>query len=101
MSGSHRKMPIEAPLPPKRETRSMLLTHVGYPSLLTRSSMCNSANGSLANRVTRAYVSLFLLPKSSDGSRSVLLGKFGNFEVRMVELSPKDGTSEQPVWIEL
>jgi hypothetical protein len=63
--------------------------------------MCSSSNGSLANRVTRAYVSLFLEPKSEDGSRSILLGRFGNHEVRMVELSPKDAGSDQPVWIEL
>jgi hypothetical protein len=63
--------------------------------------MCNSTNGSLANRVTRAYVSLYLEPKSEDGSRSILLGRFGNYEVRMVELSPKDADSDEPVWIEL
>jgi hypothetical protein len=75
--------------------RSMLFTS------LTGLSMCNSSNGSLANRVTRAYVSLFLEPELEDGSRSILLGRFGNYEVRIVELSPKDIDSDQPVWIEL
>jgi hypothetical protein len=68
---------------------------------VTGLSMCKSGNGSLANRVTRAYVSLYLEPESEDGSRSVLLGRFGNHEVRMVELSPKHAGSDQPVWIEL
>ena len=41
---------------------------------------------SLASRVTQAYVGLFSVRQSNNGSRTVSFARFGNYDVRLVEL---------------
>ena len=52
-------------------------------------------------RVTQAYVRLFFVPESEDGARTITLARFGNYEVRLVELVQSDGTCDPPLWVEL
>jgi len=52
-------------------------------------------------RVTQAYVRLFFVPESEDGARTISLARFGNYEVRLVELVQSDGACDPPLWVEL
>jgi hypothetical protein len=52
-------------------------------------------------RVTQAYVRLFSVPESQDGARTISLARFGNYEVRLVELVQSDGACDPPLWVEL
>jgi hypothetical protein len=51
-------------------------------------------------RLTRAYIRLFLVPEGDDGSRTVSLARFGNYDVRLVEM-PTAATAVSPLWMEL
>jgi hypothetical protein len=52
-------------------------------------------------RVTQAYIRLFLVPEDKDGSRTLSLERFGQYEVRMVECS-QIGFADTPLfWMEL
>jgi hypothetical protein len=51
-------------------------------------------------RLTRAYIRLFLVPEGDDGSRTVSLARFGNYDVRLIEM-PTAATAVTPLWMEL
>jgi hypothetical protein len=38
-------------------------------------------------RVTRAYIKLLCIPESDHGARMVSLGRVGNYEIRILEIS--------------
>ena len=48
-------------------------------------------------RLMRAYMYLFLVPADSTGTKSVSLARFGQYEVRLVELTADEGGT----WLEL
>jgi hypothetical protein len=50
---------------------------------------------------TQAYVRLFFLPASKEGARIVSLARFGNYEIRLLELSTMDYDRDPPLWMEL
>jgi hypothetical protein len=56
----------------------------------------------LERRLARAYVLLLLVPPDEDGSRRILLGRYGHYDVRLVELAREnpDGAAET-LWMEL
>src|SRR6516225_3357706 len=56
---------------------------------------------SLASRVTQAYVGLFSVRQSNNGSRTVSFARFGNYDVRLVELLTIGSPIEPSLWIEL
>jgi hypothetical protein len=62
--------------------------------------MCNSAPSAITERqLVRAYTRLFLVPKGEDGSRRISLGRFGNYEVLIVELAQAECAPQ--FWMEL
>jgi hypothetical protein len=58
-------------------------------------------NGPALGRISRAYVSLALMPENSDRSRVITLERYGAYEVRLVEFSQKDPTKDSIFWLEL
>jgi hypothetical protein len=55
----------------------------------------------LISRLEQAYVALMLAPESEDGSRTVSLARFGEFEVRLVEIHHYTATDVSSLWTEL
>jgi hypothetical protein len=49
-------------------------------------------------RIVRAYTYLFLVPTDSTGTKHVSLARFGQYEVRLLELATSD---ERTTWLEL
>jgi hypothetical protein len=49
-------------------------------------------------RIMRAYTYLFLVPTDSTGMKYVSLARFGQYEVRLVELEVAD---DRTTWLEL
>ena len=60
-----------------------------------------TGTASIEPRLTRAYVSLFLALASLSGTRMVSVARFGNYEVRLVELSRASSADVSPLWVEL
>ena len=63
-------------------------------------ALCKS-HRSVALTVTQAYARLLSIPASEKGVRSVPLAKFGNYEVRLAELSSVTSATDLPIWMEL
>jgi hypothetical protein len=68
-----------------------------------RGSALSKATGDtfIELRLTRAYIRLFLVPVNDDGVRTVSLARFGNYEIRLVELSHAHASDLPPLWMEL
>jgi len=49
-------------------------------------------------RIMRAYTYLFLVPPDSTGTKRVSLARFGQYEVRLLELETAD---DRTTWLEL
>ena len=49
-------------------------------------------------RIMRAYTYLFLVPTDSTGTKHVSLARFGQYEVRLLELESAD---DRTTWLEL
>ena len=49
-------------------------------------------------RVVRAYTYLFLVPADSTGTKSVSLARFGQYEVRLLEM---EIANDRTTWLEL
>jgi hypothetical protein len=60
-----------------------------------------SGDSASDQRVARAYIRLLLAPKGQDGSKTVSLARFGQYEVRLVELSQIDSADAALFWMEL
>jgi hypothetical protein len=60
-----------------------------------------TGNTFLELRLTRAYIRLLFVPEGDDGARTVTLARFGQQEVRMIELSDASRANTAPLWIEL
>jgi hypothetical protein len=52
-------------------------------------------------RIARAYMRLAFVSKREDGAKTVSLGRFGNYEVLLVEFAQGNATNEMQLWIEL
>jgi len=57
-------------------------------------------NGPLG-RLNNAYVGLALIPESSDGSKTVTLKRYGDYEVRLIDFSQGRSTADCLFWLEL
>jgi len=77
-----------------RLSPTMVLSKMRGPAL------CKS-HRSVALTVTQAYARLLSIPASEKGVRSVPLAKFGNYEVRLAELSSVTSATDLPIWMEL
>jgi hypothetical protein len=52
-------------------------------------------------RLTRGYVELGIASADSDGAKTVSLARFGEYEVRLVEVVPENRADATPIWLEL
>jgi hypothetical protein len=52
-------------------------------------------------RLVQAYLTLFLIPAWPDGAKTVLLARFGAYEVRLVEIAQELSEDVPHLWIEL
>jgi hypothetical protein len=57
-------------------------------------------NGSLGH-LNNAYVGLALMPEGGDGSKTVTLKRYGDYEVRMIDFSQGSSTADCLFWLEL
>ena len=69
-------------------------------------SVALKGNGALrekvfVNRLYRAYLTLALIPKNEDGSRTVPIARLGSFEVRIVEFINSETCDGLDIWLEL
>lgn len=56
----------------------------------------------LEQRLVRAYVLLLLVPEDEDGLRTVSLGRYGHYDVRLVEIADDNPvTAAKSLWVEL
>jgi hypothetical protein len=51
--------------------------------------------------LNKAYISLALVPKRSDGSKTITLKRCGGYEVRLIEMSQADAITDCFLWLEL
>jgi hypothetical protein len=59
-------------------------------------------NKCLEPRLARAYVLLLLVPENDDCSRSVSLGRYGHYDVRLVEFAHGNPVgAAKSLWMEL
>jgi hypothetical protein len=58
------------------------------------------SNGSLGH-LSNAYVGLALMPECGDGSKTVTLKRFGDYEVRMIDFSQGRSSADCLFWLEL
>jgi hypothetical protein len=52
-------------------------------------------------QLSRAYVSLLLVPENADGSRAVSVARHGDYEVRLVERFDRARTDISSLWVKL
>src|SRR6201986_1307412 len=57
-------------------------------------------NGPLG-RLNHAYVGLALVPEAGDGSKTVTLKRYGDYEVRLIDFSQGRSTADCLFWLEL
>jgi hypothetical protein len=57
--------------------------------------------GPALGRLNNAYVGLALVPTCSDGSKTVTLIRYGDYEVRLIDLSQGSSTADCLFWLEL
>ena len=57
-------------------------------------------NGPLGH-LNNAYVCLALMPECSDGSKTVTLKRYGDYEVRLIDFSQGRSTADCLFWLEL
>jgi hypothetical protein len=58
-------------------------------------------NRPVLGRLNNAYVALALMPECSDGSKTVTLKRFGDYEVRLIDFSQRGSTADCLFWLEL
>jgi hypothetical protein len=58
-------------------------------------------NGPTLGRLSKAYVSLALMPELSDRSRTTTLDRYGAYEVRLVEFLQDGPIGDYLFWLEL
>jgi hypothetical protein len=64
--------------------------------------MCRESSDDRADlRLTRGYVELGVVPADHKGSKTVSLARFGEYEVRLVEVVPANRADATPMWLEL
>ena len=51
--------------------------------------------------LNNAYVGLALMPESGDGSKTVTLKRYGDYEVRMIDFSQGRSSADCLFWLEL
>jgi hypothetical protein len=52
-------------------------------------------------RLNNAYIGLAFMPECSDGSKSVTLRRYGDYEVRLIDISRGRSTANCLFWLEL
>jgi hypothetical protein len=52
-------------------------------------------------RLTRAYISLLLVPTDEEGLRTVSLARYGKYDVRLVESALTPAVDTQKLWVDL
>jgi hypothetical protein len=52
-------------------------------------------------RIARAYMHLAFAPQRGDGAKAVSLGRFGRYEVLLVEFAQPTAVHDAQLWIEL
>jgi hypothetical protein len=52
-------------------------------------------------RIARAYMRLAFVSQRGDGAKTVSLGRFGSYEVLLVELAQGSTVNDPQLWIEL
>jgi hypothetical protein len=60
-----------------------------------------SKNRCIELRIARAYMRLALVSQRGDGAKAVSLGRFGGYEVLLVELEKCSTATDTQLWIEL
>ena len=64
--------------------------------------MCRESSDDRAElRLTRGYVELGVVPADHHGAKTVSLARFGEYEVRLVEIVPANRADATPMWLEL
>ena len=64
--------------------------------------MCRERRDDRAElRLTLGYVELGVTPADRDGTKTVSLARFGEYEVRLVEVLPANRADATPMWLEL
>ena len=58
-------------------------------------------NGPALGRLNNAYVGLALMPKNGDGSKTVTLTRYGDYEVRLVDFLQGRSNADCLFWLEL
>jgi hypothetical protein len=58
-------------------------------------------NGPALGRLNNAYVGLPLVPTCSDGSKTITLKRYGDYEVRLIDFSQAGSTADGLFWLEL
>jgi hypothetical protein len=58
-------------------------------------------DGPALGRLNNAYVGLALVPTCSDGSKTVTLKRYGDYEVRLIDFSQGGSTADGLFWLEL
>jgi hypothetical protein len=58
-------------------------------------------NGPALGHLNNAYVGLALMPERSDGSKTVTLKRYGNYEVRLIDFSQMGSPADCLFWLEL
>jgi len=70
------------------------MAHQSVMSITTR-------NRSTLGRLSKAYVSLTLMPERDDRSKMITLDRYGPYEVRLIEFLQGEVTGDCLLWLEL
>jgi hypothetical protein len=84
-----------------RASRSSPTENIGLAHMMQLSgTTLTKRNGSLG-RLNNAYVGLALMPESGDGSKTITLKRYGDYEVRLIDFSQCRLTVNCLFWLEL
>jgi hypothetical protein len=64
-------------------------------------TIMTKTNGPISGRLSKAYVSLAVMPERGDRSRISTLGRYGAYEVRLVEFLQGGPNGDCLFWLEL
>ena len=67
----------------------------------TDSLRCILSDTCIELKIARAYMHLAFASQRADGARAISLGRFGSYEVLLVEFKQGGSTNDTELWIEL
>jgi hypothetical protein len=83
------------------EHRAAPAANIGIaPMMQLSGTALTKRNGSLG-QLRNAYVGLALVPESGDGSKTVTLKRYGDYEVRLIDFSHGRSSADCLFWLEL